>query len=356
MGGHVATLMDYSRFNYVAQPEDNIPVDLLIPGVGPYDRFAIRWQNTPIPGARTPDDEWATLDSWSRIQDTVPWFRFSTSDATGDAGDITEAVGDADAVKSSTLALKNLERVAGLLLRVGEQPGKDYRLLTELYGSVVDQWSRYNGHVAAIIGSSESQERYGTGVRFTPVTEARQKQAMQFLATNAFRVPAYLLDRDLLRRMEQEGVINRIRNAQGSVLNTLLAGARLNRLIENEALARPDENSYTLAEMLGDLRRGVWAELTAGSPRVDPYRRNLQRAYLETVGRTVNPPATPAAAGATAAQPARAGGDARAVLRGELQELDRAVAAAIGRTGDAMTRLHLRDVRMEIDRILNPND
>ena len=358
MGGHVATLMDYSRFNYVAQPEDSIPVALLIPGVGPYDRFAIRWQNTPVPGARTPDDEWPTLDSWSRMQDTVPWFRFSTSDATGDAGDITEAVGDADAVKSGTLALRNLERVAGSLLGVAEKPGRDYRVLTELYGSVVDQWSRYNGHVAAIIGSAETQERYGTGVRFTPVSEARQKQAMQFLASNAFRVPAYLLDRELLRRMEQEGVINRIRNAQASVLNTLLAASRLNRLIENEALARPNENSYNLAEMLGDVRRTVWAELAAGNPRVDPYRRNLQRAYLETVARTVNPPAAPTTAvpaGVTVVQAVRAGGDARAVLRGELVELDRAVAAAIGRTGNAMTRLHLRDVRMEIDKILNPD-
>jgi hypothetical protein len=232
-------------------------------------------------------------------------------------------------------------------------------VLTELYGSVVDQWSRYNGHVAAIVASSETQERYGTGVRFTPLSEARQKQAMLFLASNAFRVPAYLLDRELLRRMEQEGVINRIRNAQASVLNTLLSASRLNRLIENEALARPNENSYTLAEMLGDLRRSVWAELGAASPRIDPYRRNLQRAYLETVARTVNPPAAPttaAPAGPAAAQPARAGGDARAVLRGELQELDRAVAAAIGRTGDGMTRLHLRDVRMEIDNILNPKD
>ena len=360
MGGHVATLMDYSRFNYVAQPEDSIPPDLLIPGVGPYDVFAIKWQNTPIPGARTPDDELPTLDRWARMQDTIPWFRFSTRDATGDAGDLTEAVGDADAVRSSALALENLERVARSLLRVAEQPGRDYTLLTDLYSNVVGQWSRYNGHVAAIIAGAETQERYGTGVRFTPVDEARQREAMRFLHEHAFRVPEYLLDPELLWRMEQEGTLNRIRAAQAGVLNTLLAPARLDRLVEYEALARGSTRAYTLAEMLADLRRGVWSELSAGNPRVDPYRRNLQRAFLDAAARIINPPA-PTASGAPTPQaattpPARASGDARAVLRGELVELDRAAQTAIGRTGDAMTRLHLRDVRMEIAQILDPRD
>lgn len=361
MGGHVATLMDYSRFNYVAQPEDSIPPELLIPTVGPYDRFAIMWQNKPIEGARTPDDEWATLDRWSRMQDTIPYFRWSTTDATGDPGDLTEAVGDADAVKSSTLALRNLRRVASSLLRVAERPGQDYQLLTDLYGNVVGQWSRYNSHVAAIIAGAESQERYGTGERFTPVPEARQREAMRFLQENAFRVPSWLVQPEVLRRIEQEGAVNRIRTAQAGVLGTLLAPGRLNRLIEYEALARNGEGSYTLAEMLGDLRRGVWAELGAGNPRVDPYRRNLQRSYLEAAARIINPPPTPTTtmipAGLPAALlPQRPSGDARAVLRGELLELDRAVAAAIGRAGDAMTRLHLRDIRLEIDNILNPND
>ncbi|HEX2167457.1 MAG TPA: zinc-dependent metalloprotease [Longimicrobiales bacterium] len=147
MGGHVATLMDYSRFNYVAQPEDNIPVELLVPGIGPYDRFAIMWQNKPIPGADTPDEEWPTLDSWSRMQDTIPWFRWSTTDATADPFALTEAVGDEDAVESSTLGMRNLERVVGSLLRVAEQPGKPYDLLDELYSNTVSQWGRYNGPV-----------------------------------------------------------------------------------------------------------------------------------------------------------------------------------------------------------------
>lgn len=259
-------------------------------------------------------------------------------------------------MKSSTLGLRNLQRVANSLLRVAERPGEDYELLTDLYTNVVSQWSRYNAHVAAIVAGAETQERYGTGERFTPVSEARQKEAMRFLQENAFRVPSWLIQPEVLRRIEQEGAVNRIRGAQANVLGTLLAPGRLNRLIEYEALAGSRDNPYTLAEMLADLRRGVWSELQAGNPRVDPYRRNLQRAYLEAAARIISPPPLSQAAAALPAsmQPPRPSGDARAVLRGELLELDRAAQAAIARTGDAMTRLHLRDIRLEIQDILDP--
>jgi hypothetical protein len=356
MGGHVATLMDYSRFNYVAQPEDNIPPELLIPDIGPYDRFAIMWQNKPIPGTTTPDDEWPTLDTWSRMQDTIPWFRWTTSDATADPFALTEAVGDEDAVKSSTLGIRNLERVTASLLRVAERPGQNYDLLDELYGNVVAQWGRYNGHVAAMIGGAETWERYGTGPRFEPLSEARQKDAMAYLNRVAFRVPAMFLNPDILRRIEQEGVITRIRAAQGGVLNSLLSVNRLNRLSEYEALAGARGNSYTVAEFLTDLRAGVWTELTQGNPDVDVYRRTLQRVYLEAAEQAINPPTLPASAPAAARAAAEAArtSDARALLRGELVELQRLSQAAANRTNDAMTRLHLRDINLEIQRILDP--
>jgi hypothetical protein len=358
MGGHVATLMDYSRFNYVAQPEDSLPTELLIPRVGPYDRYAIMWQNRPIPGARTPDEEWPTLDQWSRMQDTIPWFRWSTTDATADPGDLTEAVGDADAVRASTLAMKNLRRVMGMLLTVAERPGEDYTVLSDLYGDAVSQWRTYNNHVAAIVGGAESQERYGTGPRFTPLSEARQRDALRYLAEHAFAVPAMFTDPEILRRIEQEGVISRIRGAQAGVLNSLLSVNRLNRLIEYEALAGPRGNSYTVAEFLDDMRRGVWTELTQPNPRVDVFRRNLQRAYIEAAERTLIPPPTPAPTGPVQIIPggaalARSTSDARALLRGELAELQRTVRVALARTGDGMTRLHLRDIDLEIERILD---
>ena len=104
MGGHVSTLMDYSRFNYVAQPEDNLPPELLIPRVGPYDKFAVKWGYSVIPGATSPEAERRTLEGWVRQQDTIPWFRFSTSDSRNDPENLTEAVGDQDAVRSTSWA------------------------------------------------------------------------------------------------------------------------------------------------------------------------------------------------------------------------------------------------------------
>ena len=356
MGGHVATLMDYSRFNYVAQPEDSIPVSLLIPGVGPYDKFAVRWGHAPIPGAKTPDDERPTLDRWARAQDTVPWFRYETADSPNDPGDLTEAVGDENAVKAGTLALKNLERVANSLLTVAEKPGEDYTLLRSLYGNVVAQWGLYMSHVAAVVGGAESQEKLGTGERFFPLGQARQREAVQFLTANAFTAPAYFTRPEILRRIEAEGVLTRIRQAQVGVLNSLVSESRLNRLIEYEALAARSGDAYTVGELLRDLRAGVWSELSAPNVKIDVYRRNLQRGYIEAIERQVSPPApTPGPGAATAGPPSsRFATDARPLLRGHLVELDRAVQNALSRTRDDVTRLHLQDVRLQIDNILNP--
>lgn len=346
MNGHVATLMDYSRFNYVAQPEDSIPPHLLVPQVGPYDKFAVRWGYRPILGATSPDAELPTLDQWARVQDTVPWFRFSTSGAPNDPENLTEAVGDADAVRATTLGLRNLERVMANLRPATEKPGKDYSLLNELYGAAVGQWGRYMNHVSAIIGGAITQEKYGTGRRFEPVSKARQQEAVRFLSANAFQVPRMFLDDEILWRLESNGAVDRIRNSQTSLFRSLLSPAKLNTLVEYEA--RLGNSTYTLAEYMNDLRRGVWGELTGGRVSVDIYRRNLQRAYLDRINAELNPPAP----SATAPKPTGWGSDVRAMYRAELRTLDQMAAAAAGRAADQMTRVHLADVRAEIAKIL----
>lgn len=346
MNGHVATLMDYSRFNYVAQPEDSIPPHLLVPQVGPYDKFAVRWGYRPILGATSPDAELPTLDQWARVQDTVPWFRFSTSGAPNDPENLTEAVGDADAVRATTLGLRNLERVMANLRPATEKPGKDYSLLNELYGAAVGQWGRYMNHVSAIIGGAITQEKYGTGRRFEPVSKARQQEAVRFLSANAFQVPRMFLDDEILWRLESNGAVDRIRNSQTSLFRSLLSPAKLNTLVEYEA--RLGNSTYTLAEYMNDLRRGVWGELTGGRVSVDIYRRNLQRAYLDRINAELNPPAPTA----TAPKPTGWGSDVRAMYRAELRTLDQMAAAAAGRAADQMTRVHLADVRAEIAKIL----
>lgn len=358
MGGHVSTLMDYSRMNYIVQPEDNIPVELLIPRVGIYDKFAVSWGYKPIPGANTPDEEWETLNAWSSVQDTQPWLRWTTSDSPNDPGALTEAVGDEDAVYSSGLALKNLERVMDMLIEVSENPGEDYSTLTELYGQAMGQWSRYMGHVAAVVGGANTQERLGTGARFDPVSRERQEDAVEFLNENAFATPQMFIDGDILRRIEAEGVVFRLRQAQGRVIQTLLNKGRMDRLGEYEALAGSTSGVYTPADLMEDLREGIWSEVSDQSVSIDVYRRNLQRAYLEAVDQQLNPPARAAGGpggrgGFGQPQRPRWESDQRPVLRGELRELDGMIEQAITRAGDAMTRLHLADIRMEIERLLD---
>jgi hypothetical protein len=353
MNGHVATLMDYSRFNYVAQPEDNIPPELLIPQVGPYDVFAVKWGYTPIPGAKTPDEERRITDQWARVQDQFPWLRFTTADATADPEDLTEAVGDADAVRATTLGMKNLERVVKLIPGAAEKPGQSYEEMATLYNQAVGQWGRYMNHVAAVVGGAYTQEKYGTGERFRPVEKARQRTAVRYLNQAAFHVPDMFLNASVLRRIENEGAVDRFRTRQASVVNSLLSQDRLDRLVEFEALADKPSDVYTVADLMSDLRDGIWGELKQSNVRVNVYRRNLQRSFLAAANTRLNP-SEEAMTRANNPVPNPASSDVRGVLRAELQDLDRLAQQALPKAADPMTRIHLRDIRTEIERILNP--
>ncbi|HLE57130.1 MAG TPA: zinc-dependent metalloprotease, partial [Rhodothermia bacterium] len=266
--GHSPSIMDYARFNYVAQPEDRIAVSDLIPKVGTYDRFAVTWGYKPIASARTPEDERPILDSWARQQDTIPWFRFSTSGSKGaDAGEATEAVGDADAVRSTALGVRNIKRIMPMLIPATIKPGESNEDLTELYTRLIGQWQREMGHVVNVVGGSWSQEKYGSqaGPRFRPFPRQRQREAMEFLNENVFRTPAFFLDPIVLRRIEPDGALARIRAAQNTVLTALLNNTRMTRLIEYNALAPTKSESYSLREMAADLRGGIWTELASPS-------------------------------------------------------------------------------------------
>ena len=342
---HTPTLMDYARFNYVAQPEDGIPVEDLIPKIGPYDIWATKWGYAPIPDAASADDEKATLDAWAREQDETPWYRFSTPGAqNADPGQLTEAVGDADAVQSTALGLKNLERVAAMLLdatSAAEAAGDPYDDLDELYGRLVGQWALEMNHVAAVIGGVHSQQKHvgQAGVRFTTIPRETQAEALAFLNDHAFTTPTFLVDPKILRRIEPTGALDRIRASQARVLGSLLSAGRLRRLVEQEAI--DGGAAYAPTDFLADLRAGLWTELDAPAVRIDAWRRNVQRVYLDLIDERLN--------GRLAA-----GGDARPFLRGELRALDRTTGAALARAADRATRLHLEDVRDTIARTLDP--
>jgi len=235
-----------------------------------------------------------------------------------------------------------------MMLDVTEQPGESYDELEYLYGQAVGQWGRYMGHVTAIVGGAITQEKYGTGARFEPVPAARQREAIQYLNDVAFRVPEMFLDEDVLRRIEPEGVVDRFRGRQSAVLNQLLSQARLERLVE---FGSRGAGNYTITDMMADLRSGVWDEMDDSSVRIDTYRRNVQRAFLEAIDNRLHPTEQEMSR-AFNPVPAPWTSDIRGVLRAELEDIDGMAEDALTRAGDAITRVHLRDVRREIARIL----
>ena len=358
--GHTPSIMDYARFNYVAQPEDKIAIADLVPRIGPYDIWATHWGYAPIPTAAGSDQEKRTLDEWARAQDKTPWYRFSTANAAGsDPGEETEAVGDADAIQASTMGLKNLERVAKLLMPAATtRPGEPYNDLAEVYGRMLAQWTLEMNHVAAIIGGFNSQQKAAgqQGRIFTPVARAQQERAVRFLLDHAFSTPKWALDPEVLRRIEPIGALSRIRNAQNTILTNLLSSAHFSRLVEQEAIDGP--RAYPPADFLAAVRKGLWKELDQPAVAIDAYRRNLQDAYLELVNTRLNSngPALPLNLPPEIQGVLRGGAtlDEKAFYRAELRALDGSIASASARARDAATRAHLQGARDQIARILDP--
>ena len=339
---HTPTLMDYSRFNYVAQPEDNIPLEDLIPKIGPYDKWATMWGYKPIPNAKTPDDEKATLDSWAREQDAKPYLRFSTADSRGsDPGENTEAVGDGDAVVATGYGIKNLKRVADMLLPATSRAGEPYDDLEELYGRMLGQWATELTHVTQIVGGFNSQQKHGgqDGVRFTIVPKEKQAAAVRFLNDNAFATPTWALKADILRRIEPSGAITRVNAAQLRVLNSLMNNARFDRLVEQEAI--DGAAAYRAGDFMADVRKGIWGEIEGGPVRIDVYRRNLQNSYIDLLSQKLN------------GRPA-VDDEYRSMIRAELRDLSAEITTASARATDRETRAHLADAKDQIAKALDP--
>jgi Met-zincin/Domain of unknown function (DUF5117)/Domain of unknown function (DUF5118) len=362
--GHSPSIMDYSRFNYVAQPEDGIALEDLIPRIGPWDKYVIKWGYMPIPSARTPDDERPMLDELARMQDSIPWYRFASPDEFGaDPFTHTEAVGDADPVKSTGYGIKNLKRLVPMLTPAVTKPLDDVSMLREGYGRIWGQFGNEMRHVVDMVGGSQVREKYGDqpGPRFTPYSRDRQRAAVLFVNAEVFKTPTWLLDPSILRRIEPEGEVARVSNFQRSILSSLMNDERMSRLSEYSAAPVAGVPTYPLAEMLGDVRAGIWGELNDGSVTIDAFRRGLQRLYLEAVAAKLA--ATPsimprmsfgASNGQMVTAPPRPSTDAKALLRSEVRTIDAQARDALAKAKDAATRAHLQDVRYQIQQMLDP--
>ncbi len=354
--GVAPSIMDYARFNYVAQPEDEGAC--FDPKVGEYDKYSVAWGYRPILDADSPDEERTTLDAWVREHEGDPVYYFG--DPSGlDPTSLTEAIG-ADAMEASSFGIENLKRILPNLMEWtrDQQEGEDYSELQELYGNVITQWNRYMGHVATNIGGvTRTRKAFGQdGPVFEFVPAETQRRAMQFFAAQAFEPPLWMIDEEVLSRIENPSMVERMRGLQVGVVNRVLDPGRMQRLIEAEA--RNGADHYGLVDMLGDLRGAVWTELSSGQP-IGVYRRNLQRGHLERLeflmtSEGVTFPFFIPGLSNFITQVDISQSDIRPFVRGELETLKREIQRALRRGPDRVTRLHLEDAIVRIDRILDP--
>ena len=348
--GTAPSIMDYARFNYIAQPGDG--VTHFYPKIGEYDIWSIKWGYTWLPDVDEADDENETLNDWivANGDDPLYWFGYANG---SDPRSQTEDIGD-DAMEASELGLANLQVITENLIDWIEADGEDFSDLSELYGQMIGQWRRYMGHVTTYIGGVyETYKTYDQdGVVYEIVAESDQKRAMNFLNKHAFSSPTWAFNNDILDRVNRATAVETFRRAQAGVLNNVLNPSRLGRLIESET--RTDAGVYTLIEMMDDLRNGVWAE-ARGKRTIDVHRRHLQRAYLSRMEYLMN--TEPPSGGFFGSAINVTQSDVRPVVRNQLEILKRDINSALAsRPADRTTRIHLEDSRERIDEILDLDD
>jgi len=287
--GTAPSIMDYARFNYIAQPGDEgvalIPSHWESPNVGVYDKFSVTWGYKPIFDA-SEDEEEAILKKWITDKDNNMMYRFGPSGGI-DPSSQTEDLGD-NAIKASEYGIKNLKRIIPELMEWTTEDGETYDELEYMYGQVLGQFRRYMGHVAANIGGVYQYYKTSDqkGAVYTHVDKNYQKACVAFLNQHLFETPYWIINKDILNKIEYAGTTNRIRSMQSSYLNRVLDFGRMARIIENEALN--GSNSYSLTEMMSDLKNGIWSELkniSSGNLKtINVYRRNLQKSYISRLG------------------------------------------------------------------------
>ncbi len=352
--GHTASIMDYARFNYVAQPEDNISETGLFPRIGDYDKWALQWGYT-YTGESDVEKDKLINNKW--IVDNLknnPRLWFGGEGRNADPRAQTEDLGDNN-VKASEYGIKNLKRILPELPVWTKEEADHYDNLSDMYAQVIGQFNRYMGHVAKNVGGVYETFKTveETGAVYEPTPKSRQKEAVAFLNKQLFETPNWLLDKNILNNITNPVAQESVERVQTNTLNSLLDGQRLFRLVESSM--RFGADTYSIDEMMTDVRKGIWSEL-ATKKAIDPYRRNLQKTYVEKLISLINPGKT------TPTLTFSFGGpvvninntDVTSVVRGVLKSLQSEINAAIPGTTDKMSKYHLQDVADRIKDAFTP--
>lgn len=353
--GHTPSIMDYARFNYVAQPEDNISQKGLFPRIGDYDNWAIEWGYRLFPEFKSADDEVAKLNKWTidNLKNPRLWW----GDGEGNRDDPrnqTEDLSD-NSMKASSYGIKNLQRILPKLPEYTYQDNKNYSGLQEMYSQVTGQFGRYIGHVTGNIGGIEKTPKFReeSGPIFKYTAKARQKEAMAWLQENVFKTPTWVIQPNInqLTGTDPMVVVNGLQNR---ALGSLFTANTVSKLLKAEA--ELGNNAYTTLEMMNDLRKGIFSELDRRAP-VDMYRRQLQKNFAEKVISLVKPPANTGSLqisfGSAPASISNTS-DVLSIAKGQLRMLQSSINAALPGTTDAATRMHLQDLQDRIKGALDP--
>lgn len=338
--GIAATIMDYARYNYVAQPGDkNIR---FIRQLGPYDHYSINWGYRVIPNAKTPEQEVATLDKWIESKGDDPIYKFGIQRGGSRAFDPesqTEGIGN-DQVKASSYGLKNLKIVAKNLPKWTSDQTNNYDDLAELYGELLGVYSRYVGHVAGIIGgvNENNKKPSQSGNIYKTVSKEKQEEAMNWLLKNAFETQRWLMPKEILENISPGGYTDRVLRLQNRHLYGILNAAVLNRLIDAEV---NNKNPYTALEMVRDARQGIFSEVNK-TKNVDVFRRNLQKSFIERMATLMEAKNQKTS-------------DLHSIIRGELSILKSQLTNASKRNVNRITKYHYKDAASRIDEILDVN-
>jgi len=354
--GTAPSIMDYARFNYVAQPGDEgvalMPSDWDTPNVGVYDIYAVKWGYKPILDV-TQEEEKSILQGW--ITEKADDLKYRFGSAGIDPSSQTEDLGD-NAVKASEYGIANLKRIMPNLIEWTTEEGETYDELEYMYNQVLGQFRRYMGHVANNIGGVYQYYKTADqdGAVYTHVSKEHQKACVNFLNNHLFNTPYWMIEKDILNKIEFAGMTNRIRTVQSSYLNNILDFGKMARMIENEALN--GNNAYTLENFMNDVKNGIWSELRNGK-KIDVYRRNLQRTYIQRLGYIManEQPRRQGSFWANYTTPVNvAVSDIRSSTLGTLLNLRKELSKSVKKYSDQNTKNHLNYCIGLINNALNP--
>jgi GNAT superfamily N-acetyltransferase len=347
--GHTSSIMDYARFNYVAQPEDGVTD--LFPRIGDYDKWAIKWGYSYFSDAKSDDDEKALLNEMTKEAYKNRRLWFGTESSPFDPRYQTEDLGD-NAMKASEYGIKNLKRILPNLLEWSKEKGEDYSELEGLYNSLVGQFRRYMGHVTKNVGGIyETPKTYDmVGNEYEVVPSAIQNEAVAFLNEQVFKTPSWLLDQNILAKINPDNGVDLMKGIQDGTLSNLLSADRMVRLLETSSLSKAN---YSVDELLTDLKRGIFSELKSNS-EIDIYRRNLQKGFVSKLIDAISLDRN-VVANFNGKRIVIADTDVPSIARGHLIELRTQLKVASATATDRISKFHIADLVARIDKALNPN-